>query len=179
MYIEKGHMEADNYIQKTREYLDYLEEHIDNVRKAFCELSEVCRDMYWVSDDYQWHNLRGDIIQHDISKFSRYEFVQYRDSFFPVKESDKNNSCIEDAWEHHKSKNSHHHETVKNFSDVIHMVIDWTAMGYKFGGTAQQYYESNQDKISLSAEHKKFMYEIFKRLKSGITPSINNTSECE
>lgn len=53
---------------------------------------------------------------------------------------------------------------METYEDIIHMVIDWTAMGYKFGDTAQQYYESNKDKIELSDEHKMFMYEIFDRL---------------
>lgn len=172
MSINKGEMKADEYIQKTREYLDYLEEHIENVRRAFCELSEKCQGMFWVSDDYQWHTLRAEVMHHDLSKLSRHEFVQYRDSFYPVRNSDKINSRMEDAWEHHKKKNPHHHETMRNFSDVVHMVIDWTAMGYKFGDTAQEYYEANKEKINLSKDHEKFMYEIFEKLKSGITPPI-------
>jgi hypothetical protein len=45
-----------------------------------------------------------------------------------------------------------------------HMVIDWMAMGYKFGDTAQQYYEANKDKIELPDYAVDFIYEIFKRL---------------
>lgn len=164
MFIEKEQMKATKYIKTTRQYLDYLEEHIENVRLAFCELSKACDGMWWVGDDYQWHTFRMEVMHHDLSKFSREEFVQYRDSFYPVCASDKTNSRMEDAWEHHKRKNSHHHETVHTYMDIVHMVIDWTAMGYNFGDTAQQYYESNKDKISLSEDHKKFMYEIFECL---------------
>ncbi len=177
MYINKGQMKADAYIKKTREYLDYLEEHIENVRKAFSEISDKCRDMFWVSDDYQWHTFRYEVTCHDLSKLSEHEFIQYRkafypvegeffpvkDEFFPVKDEPK--YSMNEAWEHHKSKNTHHHETVKGYMDVVHMVIDWTAMGYKFGDTAQQYYEKNKDKISLSEEHEEFMYDIFSRLR--------------
>jgi hypothetical protein len=164
MYIEKEQMRAHEYIKTTRQYLDYLEEHIENIRKAFCELSDKCRDMWWVSDDYQWHTFREEVVWHDISKFSKEEFIQYKDSFYPVSDKDKENSDFDRAWENHKKKNSHHHETVYNYNDVIHMVIDWTAMGYKFGDTAQEYYESKRENIKLSDEHKKFMYEIFERL---------------
>ena len=169
MYIEKNQMKATEYIKATRDYLDYLEEHIENVRKAFCEVSDKCKGMWWVSDDYQWHTLRAEVIHHDLSKFSRQEFVQYRDSFYPVRNSDKVNSRMEDAWEHHKRKNSHHHETVSYYMDIVHMVIDRTAMGYKFGDTAQEYYEANKNKISLSEDHKKCMYEIFECLRSKST----------
>ncbi|MCP4749860.1 MAG: hypothetical protein GY866_03115 [Proteobacteria bacterium] len=163
-YINR--MKGQDYIDKSIEYLDYIEEHLENVKRAFCELSKICEGMWWVGDDKMWHTLRQEIIHHDLSKFSREEFVQYRDSFYPVDPSDKTNSKMEEAWEHHKLKNSHHHGTVKDYSDVVHMIIDWTAMGYKFGDSAQGYYETNKDKICLSDDHKKFMYEIFDRIKA-------------
>ena len=162
-FIER--MKGQDYIDKTREYLDYLEEHLNNVKKAFCELSVACDGMWWVCDDMAWHTLRKEVEWHDVSKFSKEEFVQYRDSFFSVNDKDKNNSGMVEAWEHHKNKNPHHHETVRNRLDIIHMIIDWTAMGYKFGDTAQQYYESNKDKISLTDDQIDTMYEVFDRIK--------------
>ena len=45
------------------------------------------------------------------------------------------------------------------------MVIDWTAMGYKFGDTAQEYYEANKDKIVIKEiALYNFMYEIFDKI---------------
>ena len=161
-FIDK--MKGQDYIDKTREYLNYLENHLENVKRAFAEISDSCKDMPWVVDDYSWHSLRVQVINHDLSKFSKEEFIQYRDSFFPVNEDDKKNSGMKDAWENHKQKNHHHHETAEDYLDIVHMVIDWTAMGFKFGDTAQQYYEANQDKIKLSENHKEFIYEIFERL---------------
>jgi len=38
-------------------------------------------------------------------------------------------------------------------------------MGYKFGDTAQEYYEQNRDKIKINKRWIPFMYEIFERLK--------------
>ena len=35
-------MDAQDYIDKTREYLDYVEEHIENVRLSFIELVDKC-----------------------------------------------------------------------------------------------------------------------------------------
>jgi hypothetical protein len=159
-------MKGQDYIDNTRAYLDYLEEHLENVRLAFCEISKACEGMAWVGDDYTWHSIRVGVENHDLSKFTKKEFCQYRDSFYPVSEKDKENSGMDEAWENHKRENHHHHETAENYLDVVHMVIDWTAMGYKFGDTAQQYYEYNKDEIHLSDEHVKFMYEIFDRLKA-------------
>ncbi len=157
-------MKGQDYIDKTREYLDYLEEHIENVRLAFDSLSRACDGMWWVGDDYTWHQLRQDIVYHDISKFSKEEFTQYRKSFFPVGKEKKDQSAFNNAWTHHKENNNHHHETLNSFPAIVHMVIDWTAMGYKFNGTAQEYYEANKEKIQLTDEQIKFMYEVFDKI---------------
>lgn len=84
--ICENEMEAVKYINKTREYLNYLEEHIDNVRKAFCYISEKCKDMYFIKNTDCYEVLKSDIINHDISKFSIQEFVPYRKSFYPISE---------------------------------------------------------------------------------------------
>ncbi len=158
-------MRGQDYIDKTRQYLDYLEEHLENVRLAFQEVSEACEGMMWVGDDYSWHTFRQEVICHDLSKFSKEEFTQYRDSFFQVSDGDKDNSDFDLAWEHHKDQNHHHHETAENYMDIVHMVIDWTAMGYKFGDTAEDYYLRNSQKIVLPEKHTEFMHEVFDRLR--------------
>lgn len=162
-------MEGQDCIDKTREYLDYLEEHLNNVKRAFNELSKICDGMWWVGDDCSWHTLRVEVEFHDLSKFSKEEFTQYRDNFFPVSKMDKDSSLIsvgfDEALENHQKQNHHHHETIENHIDLIHMIIDWTAMGYKFGDTAQQYYESNKAKIILTNEQRKLMYEVFDRIR--------------
>jgi len=161
-YINKEHMKGHEYIRKFREYLDYLEEHFENVRRAFNELSDKCDGMWWVGDDAHWFTLREQVCNHDLSKFSKQEFTGYRRAFFPIEGEAQYEITAE--WEHHKYANSHHHESVKNGMDVIHMIIDWTAMGYKFGDTAQEYYEKNKGRIDLSDEHIEIMYEIFNKV---------------
>lgn len=157
-------MKGQDYIEATRKYLNYIEEHLENVRLAFDELSRACDGMWWVGDDCCWHGMRQDVIDHDLSKFTVQEFVQYRDFFYPVCEKDKESCGMDAAWEHHKRMNHHHHETVTTYEDMVHMVIDWTAMGYKFGDTAQSFYEKNAEKIKLPENLKRDMFEIFERL---------------
>jgi hypothetical protein len=159
-FIEKEHMEGLKYVYKIRDHLDYLEEHLENVRKAFNELSKKCIGLWWVEDDVLWHNIRQQVCFHDLSKFSKEEFIEYQQAFFPVGKK----SQIGQAWEHHKENNHHHWETLKDNLDVVHMIIDWTAMGYKFGDTAQEYYENNIDRIEVTADQKKIMYEIFDKI---------------
>ena len=171
MFIDrlKGH----DYIDATRKYLDYLEEHLNNVAKAFDELSRACEGMHWVSSDYDWHSIKHDVYLHDLSKFSPDEFVQYRAKFYPVKlnipdcgfELEEFNKDFDLACAHHKKHNSHHWESIKYYRDFIHMIIDWTAMSYKFGDTPWGFYEKNKSQIKLPSWAERDVEEIFERLR--------------
>lgn len=162
-------------IKKTREYLDYIEEHVLNVRKAWEELKEKCKDMRFMWDDFYYFFINDEIENHDLSKMSEQEFVQYRKAFYPTDaEKEIGKYDMSSAWDHHKKKNLHHWEnwtTIKPRFDAdwevhcVHMLCDWMAMGYKFGDTAQQYYEANKDKIQIPDYAVNFIYEIFERIK--------------
>lgn len=164
-------MKALEQINKTREYLNYLEEHILNVQKAWNVIKEKCKDLRFMYDDFYYFSIDEEIYNHDVSKLSEQEFVQYRKSFYPTSEESKYD--ISEAWEHHKKNNPHHWEnwtTIKPRWDAdwevhcVHMVCDWMAMGYKFGDTAKMYYESNKDKIILPEYAIDFIYSIFDRV---------------
>lgn len=171
-------MEALNLITKTREYLNYLEEHILNIQKAWIELQDKCKDMRFIFDDYVFHQIDEEVQSHDLSKFSEQEFVQYRKSFYPLKNEPKFD--MSKAWEHHKKHNPHHWENwVKNLSypsktyinpyywevHCVHMIIDWMAMGYHFKDTAQSYYETHKEEIKIPKYLIGFIYEIFIRIR--------------
>ncbi len=162
-YICFDGMAGVQHIESIRKYLDYMEEHLFNIRRAFVELSDACESMPWVGDDYWWHTVRIEVEKHDLSKFSDEEFLPYVRAFFPIDGEEK--TPLGAAWEHHKEHNHHHWETVENTTDIIHMVIDWTAMGYKFGDTAEEYYKRNADRIILSQDHIEFMQKLFAALK--------------
>ena len=162
MFIDK--MEGQAYIDATREYLNYMEGHLNNVKAAFRNVSKACSGMGWVEDDHTWHALRAEVMRHDVSKFSKDEFVQYRAAFYGVPGENADASDFDAAWAHHMERNHHHWETVETEVDVIHMIIDWTAMSYEFGGTAQSYYEDNKDTIKIDKKRADFMYKIFDRM---------------
>lgn len=155
-------------VEKTQQYLDYIREHVNNVSKAWIEMQEKCFDLSFMTPDFI-QKMNEEVLMHDMSKLSKEEFVQYRECFYSIGESVK----ITDAWEHHKSNNLHHWEAWTNaeFKDpgewkfhCIHMVIDWMAMGYKFGDTAHEYYEKNKEKIKLPIEAEILIYKIFSRI---------------
>ena len=160
-------------IQKTREYLDYIEEHVTNVIKAWKELQDKCKDMRFMWDDYYYFSIQDEVERHDLSKLSKEEFIQYREYFFSVDDYEKNSADFASAWNHHKENNPHHWENWIELKwgdnptwevHCVHMVLDWMAMGYKFGDTAQEYYEKNKEKIELPDWAIEFIYEIFRRV---------------
>ena len=155
-------MKGHDYIDSTRKYLDYLDEHLNNVAKAFNELSEACDGKeHWVGDDCAWWSFKDEVENHDISKFRKEEFVQYRDNFFPVNDKDKENSCFDTAWENHKNENHHHHETAEHYMDIVHMVIDWMAMSYKFGDNPRDFYNKTKPNMHLDEKFHDYIDKLF------------------
>jgi len=165
-------MEIFEQIKKTREYLDYIEEHCQNVQKAWEEIRTKCKDMFFIEDMNFFMNIDNNVKKHDLSKMSEYEFVQYRKAFYPSDNETKYD--MSEAWEHHKANNPHHWERLTEeykkgqhwIVHCVHMIIDWTAMGYKFGDTAKSYYEKNKDKIDIPDDAVKLIYQIFERLEN-------------
>lgn len=177
--------EMKQVIAKTREYLDYIEEHYDNVQKAFKVVEEKCSDMWFIMDDCRYFNLKEQVKWHDYSKLCIDEFVQYRRAFFKTDlEKERYNNTedyntkervdkdFNEAWSHHQNGNAHHWQSLHSNpyhpyaheANCAHMVIDWIAMGMKFGDTAKEYYENNKDEIQLPEWAENMIYEIFDRV---------------
>ncbi len=161
-------------IKKTREYLDYLERHYNNVQKAWKLINDKCAndDFRFMHDDYVWHSIDGDVKHHDNSKLSAQEFVQYRQHLYPTEEEKQFtgwDAQFKKAWKHHLIKNSHHWETLVQldkhpYADMyaVMIVVDWVAMGFEEGMLdARDFYEKNKAKIKLPEWAIKLMYEIF------------------
>lgn len=162
-------------IVKFREYLDYVERHYDNVQKAWGVVQEKCKDMKFIYDDSVFWCLDAAIKKHDESKLSKEEFFAYRNYFYPTKDEIKDKAAFNSAWENHLKHNDHHWQKwTRDFKDkhclaaelcLVHNIVDWMAMGYEFNDTAQEYYESNKEKINLPDWAIELMYIIFEKIK--------------
>lgn len=157
-------------IKKFREYIDYIEEHYNNVQKAWALINEKCPNKFrFIHDDFVWHTIDAEVKAHDLSKLSSEEFTQYRQFFFPCEGEEKNKDLFKQAWEHHKNQNEHHWQTWTEkhkenpYADafLVMNIVDWVAMGFKFNDTAKGYYEKNKHEINLPDWAIKLMYEIF------------------
>ena len=165
-------MDGLNHIERIRQYCDYVEEHLLNVQKAWAILQEALKHENVIWDDHLFWIINRMVQEHDVSKLSPEEFVQYQRNFFPVDKPDK--AGFVSAWEHHKEHNPHHWQTWPSAPEhfpnehschVVCMVADWMAMGMKFGDTAEQYYEAHKDEINMPQWAERFLSDIFKALK--------------
>lgn len=168
--VAKEKREMKLKLSKFREYLDYIEEHYDNVQKAWKLINEKCKDSFrFIRDGWVWECINQGVEMHDLSKLSAEEFTQYRNYFYPIDGEEKNKDDFEKAWQHHLERNDHHWQNwTKNYENhpyadafVVLNVVDWIAMGFKFGDTAKDYYEKNKDKINIPDWAVELMYEIF------------------
>ena len=171
----KPKMRALELVEKTREYLDYVERHINNVARAWMEIQEKY-DGPCTWDDYRFHSLHDEVEAHDVSKLGKAEFTRYRRVFYPTWEEEKTPEKLGKAWVHHQKHNPHHWEnwTTKKFYNpyeaemhCTHMVVDWLAMSYEFGDSPRAYYEKNKEHIALPAWAVDYIYEIFAALDGG------------
>lgn len=171
--------ESENIkLDKDKEYVNYIEEHLSNVQKAFNELCD--KDIPEIQE--YLNELHQKVKDHDNSKYSDEEFDAYRKNFYPInnEEKESNKDDFDKAWEHHYRNNDHHWQywtdddtNLKPFSEqnereirlaYLEMIIDWTAMGYKFGDTAYQYYKEHENEIKLYPQLKDWIINIMEEL---------------
>lgn len=153
----------DNSLKELKrgEYNRYIVDHISNVADAFEEMKVIFKDCSFINDPEIYRELQSNILIHDRSKFSEAEFEPYRMHFYPIndKEKEESKELFDEAWEHHYKVNRHHWDHWYNKETgecetipevyLAELIVDWMAMGRKFGNTPLQYYENNKDKIQL------------------------------
>ena len=170
-------------------YLDYVNNHIENVQKAWNEEVSLLED-----DFIKEHkdDLAAQIAAHDASKYDEEEFDAYRANYNPINDQEKidNEANFQAAWYHHFQNNPHHWQhwidekgELKPLTDedavksaYIEMICDWQAMGYVFGDTAKQYYDQNKDIIKIYPELKDWFEGLLDQLED-LTESRNKIKE--
>ena len=159
--------------QLEADYTKYLIEHIENVKKAWSLMKSNQEVIDYIQDFTKEDNIDGmisqldrDISEHDNSKFGKDEFNAYRKEFYPVskEEQDENKKEYDRAWKHHYTHNLHHWDWYYHNNrmddmpiiNVIHMICDWEAMGYKYGNNSKKWYSENKKDIHLGEKQRQF-----------------------
>ncbi len=167
-------------IKNTRDYLDYVERHYNNVQRAYKELEKALKGKELLfSDPVLVELLDRKIEIHDLSKLSKEEFVQYRQYFYPTKAEETNKEWFLAGWDNHCEKNDHHWQNwTKKYTELNHdsipcileNIVDWMAMGYEFGDTAVAYYDKNKETINIPEWGRPFMERILDLLRDVPNP---------
>ena len=112
--------EDPQVVTKRIEYINYIDEHIQNVNRAFSKLFGNVPEGFTIPgyDAVQTAEiieiLSTIVPHHDSSKFGDIEFDPYRRHFHPTDmeksagESKEDTEAFDNAWHHHYTSNSHH-----------------------------------------------------------------------
>lgn len=152
----------NRFNKKDMEYFDYILEHKKNLMLAYnlmCNANEYGEtqggSVSGMFIDYKEMDiLKNKILQHDLSKFSKEEFFNYRLKFFKDENDTEENIDFgfSLAWEHHYKNNEHHPENWKDKEKMsgmaqLEMMLDWTAMSIKFKNDPFEYYKEKEYKL--------------------------------
>jgi hypothetical protein len=124
VYDNTGKLQDQEYLLRKAEYLRYITNHVNNVRKGFDILfgSKKYNSFPKGISQKDWNDsvtiLSMIVNKHDESKYTEEEFEPYRRHFYPTKlekEEDEDSQTkaeqlYEAAWEHHYRNNDHHPE---------------------------------------------------------------------
>ena len=165
-YIEQ-YDDSMERIRKEKEYLDYIIEHINFVKKAYVLYMVPLLDQNNISTLISDEELKDAIEEvalrietHDASKFSDSEFDGYRVKYYPTKRENQESEEFkqevgeryEECWKHHYTVNKHHPEhwldhktgvcTDMTLDAIVEMLCDWEAMSLKFNTNTVEWYKN-------------------------------------
>lgn len=152
---------------RTNEYLDYLEEHVENVIRSWNEMLRPALE----SGGYQKElldQIEEKIHQHDSSKYSEVEFDAYLNWFYPSEGFPKDQNAYDLAWLHHQKTNPHHWQywcLIRDegviepldmpFESICEMICDWHSFSATDqNSTAYNYYCDNIENFKFSPHTK-------------------------
>lgn len=173
--------------EKEKEYMEYINQHIRLVKKAFALYFAPLFFQNNVSSLFGDRELKiaiqdvaKNIDNHDASKFGDSEFDGYRAYYYPTRREldgdEKYKADLEEryqeCWKHHYKTNEHHPmywvdeetNTPRDMSlkAIIEMICDWEAMSLKFNSDTIKWYEeeAEDEKKCMSTNTKQIVEEL-------------------
>jgi len=165
-------------INKTREYLDSIEKHILNVKKAFEIVKNKCSDLPFM-DNLFLHHLNIEVRCQDSTKLSEDVFIKDRQTLYPTSYENfpdiiDNLNEIDYHYTKVWPKTCEKHPKSKDMYKLYctHMVINWMAKGFESNESIQEYYLRNQSEIEIPTYAKKFVDELIFHIESQIEEDL-------
>lgn len=149
---------------RTKQYYDYLRNHIDGVKRSWDEilkpqiLKNLDENDLTVED---LSNIDFLVSNHDASKYDSVEFGPYLNYFYPDEDHPKDDKVFDFAWNHHQKCNPHHWQYWLLIRDelelvpqdmpveyILEMICDWHSFTLRNPeSTAYKWYSDNKDKM--------------------------------
>lgn len=166
----------------------YIQEHKENVTKAFNWLEEnVLSEMYDEKDRLEFGRV---ICQHDDSKYNEEEYEAY-DEYFYGNKSYKTVENFNLAWLHHIHNNPHHWQFWVLLNDdpkegeklidmpdcyIIEMICDWWSFSWKKGDLNEisKWYDEHKDYMKLSVRTRDKVETLLVKIEVALKESDEN-----
>lgn len=172
---------------RYREYLDYLDAHIDGVIGSWEEVLrpalEKCEDREILAQ-LNLDEIGLQVYNHDRSKYSSYEFTGYCNHWYPQDGSEvehdskkpEGDPAYDYAWSHHQHNNPHHSQywlIVKDDGKVVpldiplnyicEMLCDWASFNYNdtTQDSAHEWWKKNKKKFIMSDKTVEYINRLF------------------
>lgn len=171
------------------EYLVYLAEHIENVKRAWYEILRPSLMQHDNLTDRQLFRIDEAIEHHDESKYGVFEFEAYCNHFYPDKEPSASlqkqwDDEFEYAWLHHQHCNPHHWQywVLRNdedgrrmldmpFEQICAMICDWHSFSAKDENSiAYSWYVNHSHEMLLSQNTREVLEELLEYVQEPLTP---------
>lgn len=153
-----------------KKYDKYLEEHINNVKKAY----KILVNEGVFEEDEETKSI---IDSHDKSKYSKEEYDAYGEYFY----GDKDEEAFNKAWLHHQHNNPHHWQywllREDDSKDLVaiempekyvkEMICDWLSFSIKSGDLQEihKWYKDNKSKQVLHEKTRELVEDYLKKIK--------------
>lgn len=185
----------------SKSYDEYLEDHIENVKKAFnWMIDQGVLDFLDLNDD-EIEKYSKVIYNHDNTKYWADEYEAYDRYFYPDEYEDNPSFLqrVEEyqrAWLEHMHRNPHHWQHWVLINDngfftvlpmpevyVIEMICDWWSFSWKKGNLYEifDWIDENSSHILLDNETTRLVEKILNRIRvrlNVLNGHWNDTNEC-
>lgn len=185
----------------SKAYDEYLEDHIENVKKAFnWMIDQGVLDFLDLNDD-EIEKYSKVIYNHDNTKYWADEYEAYDRYFYPDEYEDNPSFLqrVEEyqrAWLEHMHRNPHHWQHWVLINDngfftvlpmpevyVIEMICDWWSFSWKKGNLYEifDWIDENSPHILLDNETTRLVEKILNRIRvrlNVLNGHWNDTNEC-
>lgn len=168
------------FSEQEKIYINILKGHRKNIKQAFELLQDNFSELFANISKKELKQLRKQIKNHDLSKFSSEEFEAYSMHFCGEDKTEISKNNYEMALLHHHHNNPHHFQYwLLNDNDgqskaldiplnyFIEMICDWWSFSIEKRNLSyiNNWYESYKDKIVLSEKTKSIVEDILIKIK--------------